>query len=91
MSIQQNIYVVEAHDGNNVDQITRAVIIAVNAAEAEVKAAAIIWPGADMTKRAELIEQGRVTAGRLGTYEPGITGANMSRGACIAVQRIGQR
>lgn len=91
MGMKQGIYVIEAHDGNRVDQITRVVVVAIDTAEAEIKAASAVWPQADMSQRAEMIEDGRLELGRLGDYDPGITGARMSTGAVVAVQRIGQR
>ena len=89
--MSHGIYVAEVSDGNNVDQRTRIVLVAVNAAEAQTKAAAIVWPQADMALRAAMIEDGRVDIGRLGDFNPGITGEALSRGSCIAVQRMGQQ
>lgn len=90
--MKHGIYVVDVDDGNFVGQTTRVVVYAVDAAEAEVKAAAVAWPAASFDERANMIEQGRVRVGRIGTYDPGITGAQMtSLASCVAVQRMGQR
>ena len=85
-----NIYVVDVHDGNNVDQVSRYVLIAESAADAEIYASRKQWPGATAEARAELIKD-RVEAGRIGTYEPGIAGATLVRTDMVAVQRMGQR
>lgn len=85
-----SIYVVDVHDGNNVDQVSRYVLIAESAADAEIQASHRQWPAATPEQRHDLIKD-RVTTGRIGEYEPGITGESMSRGAFIAVQRMGQR
>ena len=73
-----NVYVVEAQLDR--ERIDRYVVVAENAAQAEEWAA----------KESNLAKD-EVVAGRLGPYQPGITGASMSRGHWIAVQRIGQR
>lgn len=84
---KQGIFVAEVRDGRVID---RYVVVADSAERAVLKVAAFQWPQADMNQRAEMVEEGRIELGRLGDYDPGITGASMSRGAVIAVQRIGR-
>jgi len=84
------IYIVDVHDGNHVDQISRYVVLAESTEDAERYVAAKQWPAATPEARRELILD-RCTAGRLGTYDPGITGASLARTDFIAVQRMGQR
>ena len=77
--MKPNIYTVHVTE----DTERRTVVVLV-AETAEQAAAEAIYqtPGA----RPEDAE-----VGMLGVYDPGITGARLSQGAVIAIQRLGQR
>jgi hypothetical protein len=89
--MKHGIFVVEVDDGNHVTIIDRYVLVAETAAEAAWKAGRAQWPTASEPQLESMLADDRVTVGRLGDYDPGITGARMSRGAVIAIQRIGAR
>lgn len=88
--MKNGIYVIEAHDGNHVDIVNRYVVIAETATAAAEIAAGYQWPSATKKQADSMIED-RLDIGRVGDYDPGITGARMTIGSIVAVQRSGQR
>lgn len=70
------VHVTEDHERRTI-----VVLVADSASEAAEKAIGHV-PGATLDD---------ADAGRLGDYAPGISGAALSRGAVIAIQRVGQR
>ena len=89
------IYIVDADDGDEVARLTRYVLIADSAEDAALLAGRMTWPSATTPELNEKVRgQGQetvVVVGRIGTYDPGTVGAYLSKGAAIAIQRIGQR
>jgi len=75
---------VESNNRNN-----RYVIIATSAQEAEEIALTAEWPM--MTKKGQLDAHWRVELGRLGDYNPGITGAGLTQDAIVAIERWDER
>lgn len=67
----------------------RLVIIAESALEAEQIALNFEWP--TMTELGRREARWRVTAGRMGSYEPGITGANLTQDVVVAIERWDER
>ena len=82
------IFVVEVDDGNRVSIIDRYIVIAETAAEAAWTAGKAQWPTASQPQLESMLDDERVKVGRLGDYDPGITGARLSQAAILAVQRV---
>ena len=86
-----SIYLVRVTDGNRTYRTDRYVVVATSSSDAARLAADEQWPAADTEARKALAaDEDRVEVGRLGSYDPGITGARMLQSIGDLVARMAE-